>query len=73
MSRSTQRTKPTAAEAAKLNEALQTLHNYCAKGVCNGCPFKREKQPVYGTSCKFGSFYPELWDGLEIKEDNHAE
>lgn len=67
--RGTKRPKPTAAEAAKLNEALQTLHNYCAKGQCLGCPFKRDIQSPYDTSCKFGSFYPELWDGLEIKEE----
>lgn len=67
--RSTQRTKPTAEEAAKLNQALQTLHNYCAAGLCLGCPFERNPKSPYETSCKFGSLYPELWDELEIKED----
>ena len=63
------RKKPTPEQAAELNEALKVLHNYCAAGECNGCPFRSEKQSVYSNQCRFGSFYPELWDGLEIKEE----
>ena len=66
--RSTKRPKITDAEATKLNEALCTLHEYCAKGLCLGCPFEKDIQSPYDTSCKFGSFYPELWDDLEIKK-----
>lgn len=56
-------------EAAKLNEAIKTLHNFCAsRFACEGCPFRKEGIALYGTPCKFGSTYPELWDGLEIKE-----
>lgn len=67
--RSTKRRKPTPEQVAAVNDALRVLHDYCASGVCNGCPFKREGFSPYGTPCKFGSFYPELWDGLEIKEE----
>lgn len=57
-------------EAAKLNEAIKTLHNFCAsRSSCKDCPFRKEAFEVYGVACKFGSFYPELWDGLEIKEE----
>ena len=60
----------TGSEAAKLNEAVKTLHNFCAsRNSCKDCPFKKEALAIYGTTCKFGSFYPELWDELEIKEE----
>ena len=56
-------------EAAKLNEAIKTLHNFCASHfACKECPFRKEPLAPYGIVCKFGSFYPELWDDLEIKE-----
>lgn len=59
----------TEAEAAKLNEAIKTLHNFCtSQSACKDCPFKKEGISIYGTPCKFGSFYPELWDRVEIKE-----
>lgn len=69
MAKSKKRAKLTPEDTAKLNEAIQTLHNYCAKGYCEDCPFRKEEQPLYGTLCKFGFVYPELWAGLEIKED----
>ena len=57
-------------EAAKLNEAIKTLHNFCAsRSSCKDCPFRKEAFVPYGVVCKFGSFYPELWDELEIKEE----
>lgn len=56
-------------KAAKLNKAIKTLHNFCTSRSCNGCPFKNDDVIIYGTFCKFGSFYPGLWDGLEIKEE----
>lgn len=69
MAKSKKRAELTPEETAKLNEAIQTLHNYCAEGYCEDCPFRKEKQPLYGTLCKFGSFYPELWEDVNIKED----
>lgn len=66
--RSTKRPKLTDSEVTKLNEAIQTLHDYCAKGLCLGCPFEKDKRSPYDTSCKFGSTYPELWEDLEIKD-----
>lgn len=60
----------TESEAAKLNEAIKTLHNFCTShSACKNCPFRKEALEPYGVACKFGSFYPELWDGLEIKEE----
>lgn len=57
-------------EASKLNTAIETLRNFCdSHSFCRGCPFRKEVTVVYGSICKFGSFYPELWDGLEIKDD----
>ena len=57
-------------ETAKLNEAIKTLHNFCAsRSACKDCPFRKEALEPYGVVCKFGSFYPELWDSLEIKEE----
>ena len=57
-------------EAAKLHEAIKTLHNFCAsRSACKDCPFGKEALEPYGVVCKFGSFYPELWDSLEIKEE----
>lgn len=60
----------TKAEVSKLNKAVRTLHSFCdSRSTCKGCPFKKESTSIYGKICKFGCFYPELWDGLEIKED----
>ena len=57
-------------EADKLNEALRTLHNFCAsRFACEGCPFRKEGISIYVSPCKFGPFHPELWDDLEIKEE----
>ena len=57
-------------EAAKLNESIKTLHNFCAAhSSCRDCSFRKEALEPYGIACKFGSFYPELWDSLEIKEE----
>lgn len=47
-------------KAAKLNKAIKTLHNFCTSRSCKGCPFKNDDVIIYGTLCKFGSFYPEL-------------
>ena len=62
------RKKPTPDQTAALNSAIKVLHDYCAAGECNGCPFRNEKRSVYSNPCRFGCFYPELWDCLEIKE-----
>lgn len=59
----------TESEAAKLNEAIETLRSFCESHTyCKDCPFKKESSSVYGPPCKFGSVYPELWDRVEIKE-----
>ena len=59
----------TRSEASKLNASIETLRNFCnSNSSCKGCPFRKEDSVIYGV-CKFGSFYPELWDGLEIKDD----
>lgn len=60
----------TKSEAAKLNEAIKTLHNFCTShSACKNCPFRKEALEPYGVACKFGSFYPELWDRVEIEEN----
>jgi len=57
-------------EATELNKAIITLRNFCkTRSHCNSCPFKKEDFVTYGEFCKFRSFYPGLWDGLEIKEE----
>lgn len=62
----------TGSEASKLNKAVETLRSFCESHTyCGECPFKKEG--VVGTTCKFGSTYPELWDGLEIKETEYHE
>lgn len=61
-------------EVAKLNEAIETLRSFCKSHRClEGCAFRKENQSRYGTLCKFGSFYPELWDDLKIKEEVYNE
>ena len=55
-------------EADKLNKAIEMLRSFCDNRThCGDCPFKKESIIPYGTKCKFGSFYPELWSELEIK------
>lgn len=57
-------------EEVKLNEAVRTIRSFCkARSSCDDCPFRKEGTVGYGNNCKFGSFHPEFWDGLEIKED----
>ena len=57
-------------EATELNKAVRTLRNFCkSRSHCNSCPFMKEDFVICGNFCKFGSFYPGLWDGLEIKEE----
>lgn len=59
----------TGSETDKLNNAVETLRSFCESQThCGGCPFKKDKLTVYENPCKFGSFYPELWYDLEIKE-----
>lgn len=64
----------TKSEADKLNKAVETLRSFCeSRTHCGNCPFKKEEFTVYGNSCKFGSTYPELWYGLEIKDSEDHE
>lgn len=64
----------TRSEASNLNKAVETLRSFCESHPrCGDCPFKKDDVGIYGTKCKFGSFYPELWDGLEIKETKDHE
>ncbi len=59
----------TGSEASNLNKAVETLRSFCeSRPRCGDCPFKKEGVVIYGAKCKFGSFYPELWEGLEIKD-----
>lgn len=56
-------------EIAELNKAVRALRNFClSRYACAGCPFKKDGISLYGVPCKFGSFYPELWDDVEVKE-----
>ena len=55
-------------EAVKLNKAVETLLNFCeARSSCYGCPFSNEV--FCGDACKFGYFYPALWNELKIQQD----
>lgn len=64
----------TRSEASKLNKAVETLRSFCESHTyCGECPFKKDGVVIYGTTCKFGSTYPELWDDFEIKETEDHE
>lgn len=58
-------------EVVKLNKAVETLRSFCeSRSSCYGCPFRNEDFITYGDACKFGYFYPGLWNELEIKEES---
>lgn len=63
------KSKPlTKSELTKLNEAVETLRRFCeSQSSCKKCPFERDFPKIY-EYCKFGSFHPRLWDGLEINK-----
>ena len=56
----------TVEEAKDLNTAVATLRDFCAKGMCSGCPFTG--LGYRNTVCSLRATTPENWNTIKLTE-----